>query len=273
MFCNAPIVCHHDFGQCSLDEDAFRDVEFVHPHLHTGWGTMSTVEAIIAAMRMLYARPDAPEWVVLLSGADYPIKPAQRILEDLRCSDADAHIDLHRIDSSGIDDPWVRGKFLRYFAIRLRIPYWSRELGRPSTRWKRVTSKYIPLLHRVCPWLNRPFSRTFHCYCGNTWFSVNRRVAKEILRFHNEQPSLAKQYAWKGNVDESYIHCILGNAKSLRISTAPLRYMDWSKGGKSMRTLTIADLPTLQASTAHFARKFDPQIDSKVLDELDRMIL
>jgi len=39
MFGAPPIVCHHDFGKCSLDETVFpSNVRFVHPHFVTRWG-------------------------------------------------------------------------------------------------------------------------------------------------------------------------------------------------------------------------------------------
>ena len=37
-----------------------------------------------------------PDWFALLSGADYPIKPAEKILEDLQTTSADALI-RHRV--------------------------------------------------------------------------------------------------------------------------------------------------------------------------------
>ena len=39
MFGDPPIVCHHDFSKCSLDEALFpSNVRFVHPHMVTDTG-------------------------------------------------------------------------------------------------------------------------------------------------------------------------------------------------------------------------------------------
>jgi hypothetical protein len=35
--------------------------------------------------------------------------------------------------------------------------------------------------------------------------------------------------------------------------------------------LTMADLPKLVTSRAHFARKFDEAVDATILDELDKL--
>jgi len=51
-----------------------------------------------------------------------------------------------------------------------------------------------------------------------------------------------------------------------------LRYVDWSEGGASPRVLTSYDLDRMTRSSALFARKFDPRIDSAVIDALDARI-
>jgi hypothetical protein len=84
MFGEPAIVCHHDFSKCALPLSAFPgNVSFVRPHLPTRWGDFSLVEATVRALQQMYLAPAAPDWVVLLSGADYPIKPAAKILHDL----------------------------------------------------------------------------------------------------------------------------------------------------------------------------------------------
>jgi hypothetical protein len=37
--------------------------------------------------------------------------------------------------------------------------------------------------------------------------------------------------------------------------------------------MELEDLPRLLASPAHFARKFNLEVDSKIFDELDKIIL
>lgn len=81
-FADAPIVCHHDFDQCALAVREFPNVEFVAPHRSTSWSGFDTLEAVLAGLRTMLARNDVPEWIVLLSSADYPIKPAAEILAE-----------------------------------------------------------------------------------------------------------------------------------------------------------------------------------------------
>src|SRR5262249_2829049 len=93
MFDQPPIVCHHDFAKCTLPLEEFPgNVSFVLPHLLTGWGVFPIVEATVRAIRLMYEGPAPPEWFVLLSGSDYPVKTAGQIRRELAASLYDAHI-------------------------------------------------------------------------------------------------------------------------------------------------------------------------------------
>ena len=94
IFDQPSIVCHHDFAQSNLPiEECPGNVSFVLPHHPTGWGIFSTVEATVHAIRQMYEAPASPDWFVLLSGADYPIKSAVHIRRDLASLRCDACIE------------------------------------------------------------------------------------------------------------------------------------------------------------------------------------
>src|SRR5262249_37084901 len=117
-----------------------------------------------------------------------------------------------------------------------------------------------------------PFSSQFRCYAGSQWFSARRNCAEHILQWHSLNASFARHYSRTHVPDESYFHSILGNSTQFSVSQDCKRYVDWSAGGNSPKTLGIEDLPDILASTAHFARKFDPLHDSEILDHLDRLL-
>jgi hypothetical protein len=52
-----------------------------------------------------------------------------------------------------------------------------------------------------------------------------------------------------------------------------LRFIDWSLGGASPKILTVKDVDHFSKSGKFFARKFDENIDSKVLDWIDANLL
>jgi hypothetical protein len=262
MFNHPPIVCHHDFSQCAFSTDNLSpNVSFVRPHLPTAWADISIVEATVKAMEQMFALPDSPDWFVLMSGSDYPIKPAARILDEMRSGGYDAHISFERIRAGAFERRWQKICLKRYCTLCFPSLATSRSWGlkRP------IISVKHPLLTR--PFL--PFSKDFECYAGSTWFSVNRRAAQYIIGFHGSKKKLANHYRTKHCPDESYFQTILANDPRFKLNNNNWRYTDWSAGGSHPKTLKSDDLPKVLSSPDHFARKFDMDMDADILDQLD----
>jgi hypothetical protein len=268
MFDHPPIACHHDFSQTTLPMEALgKNVSFVYPHLQTGWGDFSTVEATLRAMQLMYGTCNSPDWFVLLSEADYPIKPATQILKDLTLSPYDVHIDHWQIRHN--DDMWHALRHERYCTFKFRIPFFDEKL--------RLTKREVTLRHPLITFPFLPFYQNFQCYAGEHWFCANRKAAEYVIEFHSARPALANHYRRAESFfivcpGESYFHTILCNAPHLRVSDNHWRYIDWSTKGPHPKTLVSEDLPRIQASSAHFARKFDFDEDVNVLDKLDACV-
>jgi hypothetical protein len=99
MFDSPPIGCHHNFNQCLLDEEIFpANVDFIRPHINTRWGHISTPLAALKIFSLL-AKKYQPDWFILLSGSDYPVRKAEEIIEDLSRTDFDAFLDSRNIES------------------------------------------------------------------------------------------------------------------------------------------------------------------------------
>jgi hypothetical protein len=255
------IVCHHDFSQCDLDTTGYPScVQFVRPHVSTAWGRISSVEATVAALRLLMDSAQAPDWFTILSGADYPVAASSVVRADLENSHADAFLVHFPVGIGKPKTSWERTCVLRYLHKVIHVHYLNRRL-RPS--WRPI---------RLPRWLSRPFlpfSKTFRCYAGWNWFCGNGKTARKILDFHDTQPALARHYSRLWCVDESYFQCILANDPSLRLINDNKRFTEWEEGSPHPNTLTLAHLPKILASGCHFARKFDSDTHPEVLDALD----
>jgi len=270
MFNYPLIVCHHDFAKCDLFVDNFsKNVLFVRPHLKTEWGNFSLVQATVEALKLMYETADAPDWFVLLSGADYPIKTAKQILDNLTTDSYDAYIQYEQITyeiyKSDLEPNmlWLKNSYQRYCTKSLAFNYSKKYL----THLNLEISLEHPLLTK--PFL--PFSKKLACFSGSQWFCANRKAAQYIIDFHTRKNALTEYYKTLKYTDESYFQTILANAPHLKLKNDRLRYIDWSAGGCHPKTLLMEDLPKLLASSAHFARKFDIDIDTNLLDELDRI--
>ena len=267
MFNSPPIVWHHDFSRSDRDTRHLpENVGFVRPHQRTHWARFSVVEAATRALRQMYEGSQGPDWFVLLSGSDYPIKPAHVILRDLETGGYDAHISHEMLRAHHFERDWQRECYDRYCTIRLfRYPAVTRRL-RLVKRDLRLRS-----LRLASPFL--PFSPDFRAFAGSQWFAANRRAAEIIIGLDLTRFPLALHYRRVEFPEESYFQCVLANAPQLKLHNCDYRYVDWSANEAHPKTLTLDDLPALTASDCHFARKFDAGVDARVLDEIDATLV
>lgn len=268
LFDEPPIACHHDSGQSSIDESLFpRNVHFVHPHVATGWGEISVPLAAMRAFELLRAH-DSPEWFVLLSSSDYPVRPAAEIRGDLASSEYDVHLDHREIQygvttsgTAGHESSFQRPDYIplaydRYFAARVRLPCLSKKKLLAGTFPIRLTQTLVTrnptlsrALQRIC------FHGPVRIFGGDFWFHANKKAVNRLL----DDPGVrrfAKYYRARPNADESFFHTFLCNQPDLRISTDHKRYADWPLNAVHPRLLDISDVPKIVASGAYFARKF-----------------
>lgn len=281
LYGDPPIACHHDMAQASIDVGAFPgNVRFVQPSIRTGWGKWSVVQGFFAALRLLYD-DDAPDWFVLLSAVDYPVRRAEAVRADLNALEADALIDFRLLDDTaesaaarfGPRNPELeqfeseinrRLKRTRYEGAQLWLPMLRFNDGARRVRPGRYT---LDLPFRT-PF--RPFSRDFRCFDGDHWFTGNARVARLLLNPTARHLKLQKYLSMRTSPDECYFQTVLCNEPGLRLVRDNRRYAQWSGGGAHPQPLTEADLRAITASNAHFARKF--AADAPVLDRIDAML-
>jgi len=240
-FPNAPIVCHHDFGQCPLLRNELPGVKFVWPYLPTSWNGFDTIEAVFLALKTMIELPNSPEWTVVLSGADFPIKPASEILRVLANSPFDGYMHHEPVDPSNIRRPWQLVCVGRYF--------------RP------------PLAGEV----GHPFSER-RCFAGEGWSTLRRIAVKRLVERHQENGEVTRWFRRCEIPGEAYFQTILLNERDIAIHGDPLRFIEWRENAAHPNTLTMEHWPRLMSSHAHFARKFDPLVDAEIIDRLDEWL-
>lgn len=256
MFGSPPIAWHYDFDQTPLvPREEWTNVSFVRPHLRTSWGSFSLVEAVLRALRLLYEGSTGPSWCAVLSGADYPIKPAARILEDLDAHDVDAHIEVVEIKPAGWDTPWEEVCFHRYHPVMLA-------LGRRRHQLK----------GRLARRLLSPFTGDYRCYAGSNWFTLGAGAAHRIISLAGRDGRLARHLRHALLPEECYFQTVLANTPGMRIRPEYWHYVDWSgESDRHPKAICVDDLVELRRSSAHFARKLDLAACPELYDELDRL--
>jgi hypothetical protein len=278
MFGAPPIVCHHNFSQCSLDDAVFPpNVRFVHPHISTRWGHITTPLAALRAFDLL-RKYDQPDWFVLLSGSDYPVRPTDKIVADLSNANYDAYLDNREIPyrtvpsgqtaSDGFGRPgWIPMAYDRYCACHF---WW------PSISKKLLFSKAFPFQRKhffirnpdIARWFQ--FNRPSRIYGGVFWFQANHKAIDRLLDDRSVR-RLVRYYRGRLIPEESLFHTVLCSQPDLRICKDNKRYEDWASFGSHPKWLEVSDVPKILVSAAHFARKFRP--DGVAQEFIDQTVL
>jgi hypothetical protein len=224
------------------------------------WGHGSHLAALLRCLRELLARDF--EWLVVLSGQDYPVRPVGDIEAGLASDGADAFVEAHPL-------PRPRLRRGRVGEFERRYHY----------RWRRVPGSIAPLAARADPLVQVRVlpSGTYAgvpapqraVYYGADWFSLSRRAVEALV---GAPPRLVRRFMHTIVPTEAFVATVLANDPAIRVSTDHRRFVTFDRGAANPRVLRLADLDAVLASGADFARKFDMTVDAAVLDEIDRRV-
>jgi hypothetical protein len=283
--------------------------ERISTHLHyadnrrkVGYMAFSTVEATLDLMQQ--AAASGPfSYYTLLSGADYPIKSNEAIRNTLAASDTELIV-YWKLD----DRPSWRYKIEHYYLtehVPIR-PLLRPELTRPWRLGRSVPFFYWRLFFRFRNWFpKRTFPPGLIPYGGSQWWSLSRGCVRFILNYVEEHPEVVRFFRYVHCPDEMFFQTVILNSpwagrtanyrryhewseqttseQKTDESRIPewsfnLRYIDWSgpieNGPRGYpAVLDSSDLALLKGSECLFARKFDEQRSSALLDQIDRDLL
>jgi hypothetical protein len=272
----ACIVVHHDDRECSVDGAALEalGVQRVEPPSRVAWGEPSQLAMVLRCLRWLLEFADF-DWVVLLSGQDYPVRRVAEIERSLARADVDALIETHRCEqpafTATVDE----------FAGRYHFR-WRRTRSRGTGALVRAAARVSPLIRsRAMPsgtWtgvraVRTPFGPELVCHYGSDWFTLSRDAVAAVERFRRARADVLRYYARTLIPTESFVQTVLANDDSLRLASDYRRYSVWDEPNMpGPRILRTRDLDLVLGSGAHFARKFDETVDGEVLDEIDRRV-
>lgn len=210
------------------------------------WAGIGVVTATLKAFDYLLDRGIPFSHAVLLSGQDYPLRPA------------------HVIERT-FDDAMGR-TFMK--CVPLPTPFWP-DGGLPRTEnWYLVWRRRVRL--RV-PWERRvPGGLTL--YGGETWGAFARPMVEYIREFVDLNPRYYRFFKHVLHANELFFQTIMMNSPHAgSVVQDDLRYIDWSVD-PGPAVLRRHDYDRLVEARKLFARKFDMAVDAEILDHLDARI-
>ncbi len=273
------VVIHHDTARTPLTGVGERRVDVLSFQRGIEWGRYAMVQATLDSLMWIAEHID-PDWTVLLSGQDYPIRPVGEIGATLLHSDTDAFIDPGRMISSkrpGIGEArwWHARYFYRWYrpAISLRLPKadsWAQlcvwfSLHQPLLFLWPLPGQLLVGVRR----LRTPFNDALRCYAGSQWMALSRLAVTAVTEFGAARPDVVSLYRRSMMPDESLINTILMNSPQVRTRSPHLTYLRFPHASSAHpATLGLEDLPEMLASGRYFARKVE---EGPLLDALDRV--
>lgn len=253
---SSPVLIHFDLRAADAAYQEVRRLLGSRPRLHfvkrqkCWWGSFGIVEGTINLIQGLNALDVPYDYATLLSGSDYPIKSNLEIA---------SYLDRNR-----------GNEFIESFL--LTAPNRWSEDGGYSKSPRRVLGRHVHVRSRL---IRLPGLRTMPAglkpYGGSQWWTLSREAVRYIAEFIGRTPQAVSFFRGCFAPDESFIQTMVSNSSLAgRITGDNLRIAIWGRPLPPYpATLTMDDQELLRSSTRHFARKFDPKVDSRILDWLD----
>jgi hypothetical protein len=227
----------------------------------SNWGGFGLVEATLAGIRAVLAE-EGITYAMLLSGQDYPIKPAAAFERLLAEHNGKSLMEYYRFplphwkDRGGCDriERW-------YFSFPVRENWLSRKVRRGMNR----------LMNTLRP--ARRFPAGFVPFGGSQWWCLHRDSLLYIVDFVASRPDFVRFFRMVRIPDEIFFHTILLNSPLAdMVLNRALMYVDWD-GPPYPRILKETDLAPLRISPHYFARKFDLLDTPKIFEQINGEIL
>jgi Core-2/I-Branching enzyme len=254
----ATIAVHHDARRCAAPR--LPAAQFIAPAWTVEWGHGSQLAAVLRCLRWALARSDF-DWLVLLSGQDYPVRPLPAIEADLARTELDAFVETLPVGPLRLRRGRV-DEFARRYHYR-----WGRVPGRLA----RTVARADPLVQvRTLPsgaHAGVPAPLRVPAHHGSDWFTLSRRAVEAVV---SAPPALERRFLRTIVPTEAFAQTVLANRPDLRLAGDNRRHAVFERpGSPSPRVLGLTDVDRALASGADFARKFD---DVAVLDAIDRRV-
>jgi hypothetical protein len=228
------------------------NVHFLERH-RCPYGGFGHVRATLKGIDEIVRRGLPFDYVILLTGQDYPIKTNQHIEEFFSRNEGRSFMEHFPLPSDG----WAGGGMDR-------IESWHVRLGGTHLR---IPGAARGTLRRLPPGL-RPFG-------GSSYWCLSRECIEYVETFLSRTPSYTRFFKYVNVPDEHFFHTILLNSPLKdTIVNDDLHYLEWRDpdvaGGPAV--LGKNDYDKIMSAGDLFARKFDMTTDSELLDMIDAAI-
>lgn len=256
-------------------------VNVIRPNFPIAWGDASYFDALLGS---LGAIPPA-DWLVVLSGQDYPIRPVSMFQTMLDSAAFDGILHLTPVVPPG-QDPRSDDQ-RRYYFRHLWTPAWLWRIGGGARGIGRMlhAATSLPGMRRGLYFRTRPrglpgalgirvrqhlFVPPRMCRKGADYFALRWPLVEELLLSARSEPDLLRHFRRSAIPTEGWFGTVLGHHGDSLL--ADVLHFTRFEGRSNPRVLELGDLDDARASGKFFARKFTDD-STPVVDCIDRELL
>jgi core-2/I-Branching enzyme len=212
------------------------DVEFLERRVSVYWGQWQMVEATLGLMALALDHAD-PDYLVLLSGTDYPFRSPRRIQTLLGDGSGDGvFLNSVPMPNEALAKPISRLERYRFRSDRSRFDNYRRALPtmvrgpHPGPRFSRRW------------FFTRDWRRDLGMdpFGGSSWWALPADAARYVLAFAEREGRVVRFFEHTRNPDESFFQTVLANSAFASRIRRNLTYADWTAGGSHPAWITPA---------------------------------
>lgn len=263
----------------------FQNVNFLERH-KCSWGDYSLVKAPINGIKEIFKKNVDFDWLIILSGQDYPIKSNSQIEEFLGNNKGKQFIEYKDYELVPPDGSWPTSG-------ADRVNYWHFRLGkmnfvfpgkltansinrycRADKTWFRIFASLWSGLMVLFP-IKRKFPEGFKAFWGSQFWCLSRECVEYIHSLIEQNHAVVRYFRYVDIPDEMFFQTlVLSSEFKEEVVNDNLFYIDWDNPNPLVpRTFVKEDFEIIANNSKLFARKFDMNRDAEILDMIDEKIL
>ncbi|WP_406826393.1 beta-1,6-N-acetylglucosaminyltransferase [Pedobacter sp. KACC 23697] len=212
------------------------NITFIKKRCESYWGSFAIVQATLNCLKAVCDKLPFTDRIVVMSGHDYPIKNNRYIYEYLKSNPLSIYLTFNKI---------------------------------PYRIWWKGGKERFPSYEKI--------NEVLKIYAGSQWFSLPKYALKIIFDFIKLNPDFVRYFQTVDIPDESFFQTLFLNCGEKIIEdnliNQGLHLIKWDSPYTHPRYLNEQHFALIKRSSFLFARKFNAESPSKILDKIDINLL
>lgn len=230
------------------------NVFFIKNRVNIKWAGFDTVKGTFECIKEIVETGTKYNFINFLSGQDYPIKSAAELSAFFK-----QNIGREFLSYRDIKNEWNEG------LIRMERYFLANHQFKGKYLLEKIINFFMPL---------RKMPYNLHPYGKSMFWMLSPEAAMYVVNTVQNDSKLMHFFALCWASDEFVFQTILLNSPYKdKVVNNNYRYIDWSLGGASPKTLNETDYDAIKNSSMLFARKLDLDKSAKLFDLIDTNLL